>query len=296
MDIDYNDKIILDPKNDVVFQKIFGSPENEDILISFLNAILENTEKEKIKHIEYVDTKLSDIEAVDDKIGILDVRVITEKGIHINVEIQLINRYNMIKRTLFYWSRLYSSQIKKGENYKNLSKTITINILNFNYIESKKYHTTYHLYEDDEKIMLSDILEIHFVELLKFIEEQPELNNSLNKWLAFLTKPEKEVMEVVEMGEPAIRKAITVLDTLSRDPETVRLAELRMKKILDEKSMIEGAREEGKAEGKAEGKEEDALNFLKLGVSEETVAQGTGLGINRVRELKEKLKNEIENL
>jgi len=36
------------------------------------------------------------------------------------------------------------------------------------------------------------------------------------------------------MGEPAIRKAITVLDMLSGDPETVRLAELRMKKILDE--------------------------------------------------------------
>lgn len=283
MDSNYDDKMILDPKNDVVFQRIFGSPENEDILISFLNALLEGTEKEKIRHIEYVDTKLSDIEAVDDKIGILDVRVITEKGIHINVEIQLINRYNMIKRTLFYWSRLYSSQIKKGENYKNLNKTITINILNFNYIDSEKYHTVYHLYEDDEKTMLTDILQIQFVELPKFLEEQPELNSSLNKWLTFLTKPEKGVMEVIEMGEPAIRKAITVLDMLSRDPETVRLAELRMKKILDEKSMIEGA--------KQEGKEEDALNFLKLGVSEEIVAQGTGLDIDKIREIKLKLKN-----
>jgi len=102
MDVNYDDKMILDPKNDVVFQKIFGSPENEDILISFLNALLEGTEKEKIKHIEYVDTKLSDIEAVDDKIGILDVRVVTERGIHINVEIQLINRYNMISG-LHFW-------------------------------------------------------------------------------------------------------------------------------------------------------------------------------------------------
>ncbi|QAA31083.1 Rpn family recombination-promoting nuclease/putative transposase [Clostridium manihotivorum] len=279
MEFTYDDKMILDPKNDVVFQKIFGSPENEDILISFLNALLERTEKEKIKHVEYVDTKLSDIEAIDDKIGILDVRVVTEKGIHINIEIQLINRYNMINRTLFYWSRLYSNQIKKGENYKNLNKTITINILNFNYIDSKKYHTTYHLWEDEEKTKLTDILEIHFVELPKFLDEKTELNNSLNMWLAFLTKPEKEVSK---MGEPAIRKAITVLDMLSRDPETVRRAELRMKQILDEKSMVEGAREEGKVEGK----EEAALNFLRLGISEETVAQGTGLSIDKIREIK----------
>lgn len=290
MDLKYDDKIILDPKNDVVFQKIFGSPENEDILISFLNALLEETEKAEIKHIEYTDTKLSDIESVDDKIGILDVRVVTETGIHINVEIQLINRYNMIKRTLFYWSRLYSNQIKKGENYKALNKTITINILNFNYIESEKYHTAYHIYEDSEKTMLTDTLEIHFVELPKFLDEQPELNSSLNRWLTFLTRSEKDVMEVAEMGEPAIKKAITVLDMLSRDPETVRLAELRMKKILDEKSLVEGAKTEARAEGKAEGKEEDAQNFLKLGVSEEIVAKGTGLSIEKIKEIKLKLK------
>lgn len=56
------------------------------------------------------------------------------------------------------------------------------------------------MYEDDEKMMLSDTLEIHFVELPKYIDEQPELNNSINKWLAFLTKPEKEVMEGGRIG------------------------------------------------------------------------------------------------
>nr|WP_250648856.1 Rpn family recombination-promoting nuclease/putative transposase [Clostridium zeae] len=251
-----------------------------------------------MKHVEYVDTKLSDIEAVDDKIGILDVRVVTEKGIHINVEIQLINRYNMINRTLFYWSRLYSNQIKKGENYKNLNKTITINILNFNYIDSKKYHTTYHLWEDEEKTKLTDILEIHFIELPKFLDENPELNNSLNMWLAFLTKPEKGVSE---MGEPAIRKAITVLDMLSRDPETVRLAELRMKQILDEKSMVEGAREEGKiegiaegravgkAEGKAEGMKEIAKNALRKGADISFVVEITGLKEEDVIILKDEI-------
>ena len=113
--LDYDDKMILDPKNDVVFQKIFGSPENEDILISFLNALLEETEREKIEHIEYVDTKLSDIETIDDKIGILDVRVITERGIHINVEIQLINRYNMINRTSILLGKIIFKSDKKRE-------------------------------------------------------------------------------------------------------------------------------------------------------------------------------------
>jgi predicted transposase/invertase (TIGR01784 family) len=136
-------------------------------------------------------------------------------------------------------------------------------------------------------MILSDTLEIHLVELLKYLDEQPELNNSLNKWLAFLTKPEKEVMEVVEMGEPAIRKAITVLDMLSRDPETVRLAELRMKKILDEKSMIEGAKEEGKIERD----KEIAKNALIKGAEVSFVSEITGLSESEVLKLKEEINN-----
>ena len=153
----------------------------------------------------------------------------------------------MLNRTLFYWSRLYSGQIKRGSSYKDLSKTITINILNFDYLESEKYHNIYHLFEDELKTKLTDLMEIQFVELPKFLRRQPELNNSLDGWLTFLVNPNKEG---IEMAEPIIRKALTVLDMLGRDPETVRLAELRMKKILDEKSMLEGAKGEGKIEGK----------------------------------------------
>jgi predicted transposase/invertase (TIGR01784 family) len=251
--MDIEKAYILDPKNDVVFQKIFGSPENEEILKSFLNSLLINTEKEEIKSIEYVDTKLNNIEVADDKIGILDVRVVTDKGIQINVEIQLINRYNMINRTLFYWSRLYTGQIKRGASYKDLNRTITINILNFDYLESEKYHNIYHLFEDELKTKLTNLMEIQFVELPKFLRQQPELNNSLDGWLTFLVNPNKEG---IDMAEPVIRKALTVLDMLGRDPETVRLAELRMKRILDEKSMLEGAKEEGIKEGEEKEREE----------------------------------------
>jgi len=101
------------------------------------------------------------------------------------------------------------------------------------------------------------------------------------------------------MGEPAIRKAITVLDTLSRDPEMVRLAELRMKKILDEKSMIEGAREEGKVEGMIEGKVEGkiegmreiAKNALRKGAEISFVAEITGLNEDEVIKLKDEINN-----
>jgi predicted transposase/invertase (TIGR01784 family) len=103
------------------------------------------------------------------------------------------------------------------------------------------------------------------------------------------------------MEDLAIKKAITVLDTLSGDPETVRLAELRMKHILDEKSMIEGARKEGIELGEERGKEigeqlgkeisktEIATNFINMGMNDEVISQGTGLSIEKIQELRKGL-------
>ena len=125
----------LDPKNDVVFQKIFGNKENKDVLISFLNAILKNELSQTIISVELDDKILNTEMILDEKIGILDIRVTTNKNVKINIEIQLLNQYNMIQRTLFYWSKLYFDQISIGSKYSELEKTITINILNFKYLD-----------------------------------------------------------------------------------------------------------------------------------------------------------------
>ncbi len=145
--------------------------------------------------------------------------------------------------------------------------------------------------------MLTDMLEIHFVELPKFLEEREILKakfkTKLDRWLVFLTIQEKEVLEEIEMAEPAIKKAITVLDMLSRDPETVRLAELRMKQILDEKSMIEGAKAEGiklgEEKGKIEGKIEVAKNAINNGLDIHVVMAITGLSEEEVIKIKSEI-------
>lgn len=69
--------------------------------------------------------------------------MVTERNININVEIQLINQYNMIKRTIFYTSKMILSQLQKGEDYPSLNSIITINILNFNYLDKDNFIKKY---------------------------------------------------------------------------------------------------------------------------------------------------------
>ena len=129
---------LLDPKVDFVFKNIFGSTKHPEILISFLNAILN-----PIKKIVSVDIKNTDIEKqfIEDKYSRLDVKATTSNGEVVNIEIQLKNENNMIKRSIYYLSKMYEEQLGEGDNYSKLGRTICINILNFKYLKTEEFHT-----------------------------------------------------------------------------------------------------------------------------------------------------------
>ena len=272
----------LNPINDFVFQKIFGTIENKDLLIALLNAILKLSPSQLIKDLTVISGARLDKDRLEEKTGIVDVRAETSNGSIINIEVQLANQYNMEKRTLFYWSRLFSGQLEKGHDYAELKKTIAINILDFSYLKTEQYHNVYHLREDNSGHRLTDVLEIHFIELPKFFQETPNMENILHRWLTFLGNPNEEVLDMLEMKDFAIAKATKVLNLLSSDPDTVRLAELREKAIWDEISRINGARAEGMQLGEQQGRIDIANKMLAKGHSVDDVAEMTGLSVEEV--------------
>lgn len=127
---------LLDPKIDFVFKRIFGSEENKDVLCAFLNEVLKTTEPEPITDLTIVNPFL-DKNMLNDKQSVLDIRAVTEDGKQVNIEIQLANQYDMNKRTLYYWAKLYTEQLQEGQRYHELKKTITINILDFKFLKAR---------------------------------------------------------------------------------------------------------------------------------------------------------------
>lgn len=270
----------LRPLNDVIFKKLFGEKKDKHLLISFLNAILNYD----VVDVDIQEEKLTK-ETLDSKQGILDIKAKTYAGEKINIEVQLLNQYNMIQRTLFYWSKLYTENFKTKGNYKDLSKTVTINLLGFTLFEESPYHTTYHLYEDTSKQRLTDLLEIHFIEFPKFEQIDKNLHNSLHCWLLFLKGDiaDSLLKEVIQMDE-LIQQANDKLMFLASDDETRRLYELREKHLSDEITRIEGAKEEA-ASIKAK---EIAVKLLKMGHSVDSICELTGLSKEEIEEIKHK--------
>ncbi|MGL5749510.1 MAG: Rpn family recombination-promoting nuclease/putative transposase [Paraclostridium sp.] len=110
---------LLSPRVDFVFKKIFGNEQHPNILISFLNAVL--NQKDVITSVKILNTDI-DKEHIEDKYSRLDIKATTNNKEHINIEIQVKNEYNMVKRSMYYWSKMYESQIIEGDDYDKLAR------------------------------------------------------------------------------------------------------------------------------------------------------------------------------
>ncbi|MEA1960276.1 MAG: Rpn family recombination-promoting nuclease/putative transposase [Bacillota bacterium] len=284
----------LDPKVDVVFKQIFGAEKNKTILISFLNAVFALPEENQITALEILNPYLEQ-EHIDDSYGILDIKIQLGSGDMVDVEVQIGDRANMERRSTYYICRMFGDQkIIKGR-YQNLKRTVAINILDFVRIkDSRCYHTTFRLLELEEKIELTDAIEIHFIELPKLSEEMANHADPLDRWVMFLKGwDDMELLKRLSEEDPAIARAKQTLEEMAADPRAKEIYELRLKAILDRNSDLYEAEMKGemkgKLEGKLEGKQEAARNALKKGLLLEDIAEITGLSLETVQKLKAEL-------
>ena len=270
----------LSPKLDVVFQALFGEVGNESITKGFLETILER----KIDSIDLSRNPILRREFKDEKLGILDIIAKLDENEICNIELQIVDKKNIIERILYYWSRLYSRQIKSGEDYKILQKAIVILITDFKIenLEELDYHSRWKIMENKQrkKIILTQKLEIDIIELPKIIGKEKEQDNLLD-WLYFLENPKSErVTEKMKENEN-LKEAVKKLDNLSEDERMQRIADLRQKAIMDEKAIYEKGLEVGIEKGIMEGSQKEkieiAKKMLELKIDKKTIAEATGL-------------------
>jgi predicted transposase/invertase (TIGR01784 family) len=182
----------------------------------------------------------------------------------VNTEVQLRNQYNMDKRSLFQWSREFSGSLKKGQDYNELPNVIAINIVNFDYLETKGYHSCFHLRDKKERdIILTGALEIHFINMVRFRKEKKDLSDPLTRWLIWLDKRSSPELlnEVVKM-DTDILNAEERLAFLAGDEDMIDLYDRRFIAMCDRTSEMNYARAEG---------EQKILDLLKSGKTPEEI-------------------------
>ena len=251
---------IVKAKLDVIFKKLFT--EHEDLLQDFISEMLD-IPLEKIQDIVVTNPELPP-ETITGKFSRLDLKLQTDDQL-INVEVQVRNDPDYRDRTLFYWSKLYTSELKEGDEYGELKKTIAVNIINFNMFEGEDYHTEVQTTIKETGEVFSDKFSIHFFELKK-VGKKVDPNNRRALWLQFINAESEEELEMIKNTDvPIMKDAVRVIYDMSDDTRIREIARLREKAMHDEASALGNA--------KREGREEIIEKMRKSGMTEEQIKQ-----------------------
>ena len=270
---------LFDPKVDYIFKNIFGNENHPKILISFLNACIKP--KSPITSLKIKNTELTK-EYIEESFSRLDVLATTQDGEIVNIEMQRADEKNMVKRSLYYWSKIFSSAYQGKGRYSSLPRTICINVLDFNLLDEEHFHNTYILKNKENNNLLTDTLELHFVEIPKM--KEIDQNDMLSLWTAFLNDPNNEKLIELEAKYEELHEAKVELARLSRDPKEAEKYRMRENAINERRNFFLETLDKGLKEGEKKAKIKIALK-LKESLDINTISEMTDLSVSELEEI-----------
>lgn len=283
--MDYMENISVQNRNrlnDQYVKYLFANEENKHFTISLTNSILECKKLQLIKDFSFVGTELN-ASSKDDKYCRLDIHGRTFEGNNINIEIQDREYKGMVERILYYF--LKSVILQKGHLYKELKRNISITILNF-YLFSDKlvqsFNNCYMLINIEEfNDKLTDFIEAHFIEIPKWENKRPKLENMnmLDKWLAYLSnKTDSQERYNLLTGDEIMTQVALAEEKFFSDPEKV-LAYVKAEK--SENDAI--AREDFVRDEEREKRDREIVqNMIRKKYDIDSIKDITGLSVEAI--------------
>ena len=268
----------INPFIDYGFKKLFATEANKDILISFLNAVIEDTED------PIVDLTHKNVEQIGEFNGerssYFDVFCQTTNGRQFIVEMQNSWQLFFKDRTLYYAAKAIREQgikddpikrkrakekAKKKWNYR-LNEVYLIAIMNFTFPENEygpdDYCHRVMLTDLDDHHVFYDKLTLIYLEMPKVGDVDLDMNRPLDRWLKVLYMLWGEEDCPPELDEPVFHKLYLEAEFARFTPNQQNTYESSWMRELDIYNQIEGGHIMGLEEGRKEGQSRNSRRLL----------------------------------
>ena len=292
----------INPYTDFGFKKLFGTPLNKDLLISFLNSLFDG--KEVVRDLTYLNGE-SLGNGYGDRRAIFDVYCENEQGETFIVEMQKAEQQFFKDRSVFYSTFPIQNQGKKGIWNFKLKGVYTIGILDFvfpnhEYPQDSLRHEV-KLVDVDDKHVFYDKLTFLYLEMPKFTKGEEELKTMYDKWLFVLHNLSRLMKRPATLQERIFTRLFEQAEIARYTPEERQDYEDSLKVYRDMKNVLDTAelrglekgRKEGRREGRKEGIEQgtfeerrkNAKAMKALGLPLETIVKVTGMSADDIDKL-----------
>ena len=226
------------------------------------------------------------------KQGILDVLIELNNRAKVNIELQIKFYSCWDKRNLFYLAKMYTEDLRVGQDYTKLKKSISISILDFNYMKGPDYHSVFYL-RDEKGRLFSDLFEVHIIELRKTLDG----GSSVDDWIRFFNARTEEDLDMLQTKNIGIQTAIEEVKRMSMSERMRARYEAHMKELRDRRAIEAYEREQGYDQGYAQGIEQGIdreremriEKMLRKNKTPEEIADFCDYDLKEVEAVKEKI-------
>ena len=290
----------VDVKNDIAFRKVFGNENRKESLISFLNAILDFKGGQTITAVTILNPyQLPKLRG--GKVTIIDVKATDQSGNTFIIEMQVADIEGFDKRVLYYSSKSYTDQIKRGDFYRKLKPVIFIGILDFEQTRNKSYISRSQVRDIETGEQTIKDIEFNFIELPKFNKKINELKTLTEKWVYFIKNAED--LEVIpdDTQDEGLKSAYEEANVQTWTTEELAAYDYAFMREEDERAKwdkaLKNAEKKGLEIGEKKGLEvgekkgarkkeiEVVIGFNKIGVPIEKIADALNISITKVQQI-----------
>lgn len=278
----------IKPIVDFAFKKVFGSPENADVLTGLLNAILQLPQP--ITSVEILNP-FNYQEFADDKLVVLDIRARDSDGRWLNIEMQVSVHGELLKRLAYYACSMFVEQLGEGDDYSELSPAISIcllpNRLFRDAAAEQVPHHRFRLVDPDHSREIPETIEVHTVELSKYNLSEDTISQSseIEQWAFFLLTAENYDPDRLRQLLPAVefQQAISVIEIIAAKTEDRFMYDQRTRAQRDYQWMVKSAEKEARKAGMEEGRKAGLQEGLQEG-RQEGLQEGRQEGLQEGRQ------------
>ncbi|NGF55673.1 PD-(D/E)XK nuclease family transposase [Parapusillimonas sp. SGNA-6] len=278
----------IDPLTDFAFKKLFGSEPNKDLLIDFLNGVFRG--RKHIVDLVYNKNEHPG-ETVNEGGAIFDLTCTGNDGEQFIIEVQRGKQGNFKQRAIFYTSRLITEQAPKGKRSEwayNVKEVYLIALLEDFSLDAGNEQEFLHdicLSNRETGKVFYEGLGYIFIELIKFVKTEAELDTDLDKWLYVLKNMSSMDKIPVYLRKPIFEKLFNIAEYSNLTKEEKTMYDTSLKRKWDNKAVLDYAVNEAAKEAKQEEKMEIAREMKKDGIPVEQIAKFTKLSIAEIEKL-----------
>ena len=271
----------INPYTDFGFKKLFGTPLNKDLLISFLNSLFEG--KEVIQDLTYLNGENLG-NSYGDRRAIFDVYCENEQGETFIVEMQKAEQQFFKDRSVFYSTFPIQNQGKKGIWDFKLKGVYTVGILDFvfpdnEYPKNSLRHEV-KLMDVGDKHVFYDKLTFLYLEMPKFTKKEEELKTMYDKWLFVLHNLSRLMKRPAALQERIFTRLFEQAEIARYTPEERQDYEDSLKVYRDMKNVLDTAELKGMKKGMEQGMKKGMEQGMEKGM-EQGMEKGMEKGLKR---------------